>query len=54
MIDGITYEMWVFLWGLFFLALGVGKYVADRLDEEGRKIEDEETQLDKEERELIK
>ena len=33
----ITYEMWVFLWGLFFLALGVGKYLADKLDKPGNR-----------------
>ena len=39
MIDGITYEMWVLLWGIFFLALGFGKYAAGKLDEAGRSIE---------------
>ena len=39
MIDGITYEMWVFLWGIFFFALGVGKYLADKLDQAGKQIE---------------
>ena len=49
-IDGITIKIWIFLWCLFFFILW---YANKRMNDEWGKTDDYETQLDKEERDLL-